>query len=500
MNSETNSNLNPKQTTSESQVLEGNLAGKFYPKTKIELLEVLQNLFEQARKEQPNKSSRIYQAIVAPHAGYIYSGLTAAHIYKYFHPQRFKKVLLVGPAHRANFDGVVTYSEDFYQTPLGKSPNQSFDSHLGISYNNEAFKTEHSVETQLPFIQYRLNEEKIALDSYPVQMLLYGNISSDKLAKKLEHIVDQDTFVVLSSDLSHYLPAEEARNEDEDSLNKILSGNPTEAFKANACGKVGIAAFLETKFSRGLEGYCSIGFASTQRLLAQSENVMSLSLNADFANVIDRKCQVELFKTLRKALQNYISEKTIYDCSSLFKKYPFFNQEASCFVTLSKQEKLRGCIGSLLTTKPLGQDIVLNTIKAAFEDLRFAPVTLEELDELSIAISILKQIRFLKCKNEFDLMNQIEPNVHGIIVQQGNRRATFLPEVWKKIPNKSEFLSQLCKKADLNPNAWRLAKERIQIFVYTVDVISEANLKNIAEQPKVSQPNWPEISIVNTAG
>lgn len=477
-----------------NEIMQPGVAGKFYPETKEELQASLKALFEKAREEQGTATSSFYRAMVAPHAGYVYSGLTAAHAYKFFHPARFKKVIVLGPAHKHSFEGVAVYPQKGYSTPLGYSPRQEVDPHLGILLSEEPFTGEHSVETQLPFIQYRLLEDKLNLEDYPVTLMVYGNINPSKLAKKIEALLDDDTFLILSSDLSHYHNLETAKEKDEEAIQAILNNNPLEVAKVEACGRHGISAFLETNSSRRLlpefihysnsasfsgnessvVGYCAVGYAeAVVRNVLSDNNIVQLTLTSNLQDSIDRECQKEIFTTIRQSIKGFLEDKKIPDFTGVEKKYPYLNQDGATFVTLTLNGNLRGCIGSLHPFRPLFQDLVINGIKAATEDVRFKPLSLGELDDIKIEVSVLNTPQFIRCKNEFDLLNKIEPHKHGLILQQGNKRATFLPQVWEKFTKKTDFLAQLCKKAGLKPDAWRIPKERVQIFSYTVFSFSE---------------------------
>lgn len=480
-----------------SQIKQAGVAGTFYPSDRDELKTLLQTFFEQARQEQTSKITTHFKAMVIPHAGYKYSGLTAAHAYKFFNPAKFNKVIVLGPSHKKPFEGLAVHPQISYETPLGLSPRQEIDPHAGITLSEEVFEGEHSVEVHLPFIQYRLLEEHIDLEKYPITLLLYGNISPSKLAKKLEHLIDDKTFVVLSSDLSHYHDIETAKMKDEQAIEAILSGNPKDVLNIEACGRHGISAFLQTKFSRSYKpefihysnsasssgdnsrvvGYCAIAFAETQfQNYKRSDDIMELNVFADPKKVLNDDCKAEIFSCLRASLEEFLTNKTIPDFTHLSNKYPFLNEEAASFVTfnLASTGHLRGCIGSLTPHRSLLQDIVVNAIRAATEDTRFKPLTVSELADVKIEISILETPKFLRCKSEFDLLNQIEPRKHGVIVQQGNKRATFLPQVWEKFHKKTDFMAQLCKKAGLKEDAWRIAKEKVQIFLYEVSSFHEA--------------------------
>jgi AmmeMemoRadiSam system protein A len=126
----------------------------------------------------------------------------------------------------------------------------------------------------------------------------------------------------------------------------------------------------------------------------------------------------------------------------------------ACFVTLEKSGELRGCIGSLEARDPLVYDVVNNTVGAAFSDPRFAPVQLSELQDITISLSVLSPPEAMNVKDEADLLQQLHENVDGLILEDGYHRATFLPSVWRQLPDKQQFLQQLKLKAGLSKQHW----------------------------------------------
>lgn len=133
--------------------------------------------------------------------------------------------------------------------------------------------------------------------------------------------------------------------------------------------------------------------------------------------------------------------------------YPqVFSEYGAVFVTLEKNGNLRGCIGSILPQRKLIDDIILNAQNSAYHDSRFSPVTKDEVDDLSIAVSLLTVPKPMKFKDEKDLLNQIRPNIDGIIIRDCGKQAVYLPSVWELIPDKKEFLNSLKVKAGLKPD------------------------------------------------
>lgn len=129
----------------------------------------------------------------------------------------------------------------------------------------------------------------------------------------------------------------------------------------------------------------------------------------------------------------------------------------ACFVTLHQHGVLRGCIGNLTPKEPLFRAVMENAYGAAFRDMRFAPVAANEVGELNIEISVLSEPRPLEAKLPDDVLRALRPGVDGVVLSAEGRTATFLPQVWEKLPQPADFLAALSRKAGLEPDGWRTA-------------------------------------------
>nr|VFK42539.1 MAG: hypothetical protein BECKTC1821E_GA0114239_101936 [Candidatus Kentron sp. TC] len=145
-------------------------------------------------------------------------------------------------------------------------------------------------------------------------------------------------------------------------------------------------------------------------------------------------------------------------------------EKRATFVTLEQEGGLRGCIGSLRTTHSLVEDLARNAFDAAFHDPRFSPLTREELERVTIKISLLTPAEPMRFASEADLLDQLRPGVDGLILTTGSRRATFLPSVWASLPKPAEFLYHLKLKAGLAPDAW---PPDVAVSRYTTEQISQ---------------------------
>ena len=141
-------------------------------------------------------------------------------------------------------------------------------------------------------------------------------------------------------------------------------------------------------------------------------------------------------------------------------------EKRATFVTLTLGGHLRGCIGMLEACRPLAEDVAANAVAAAFEDPRFAPLTQKEFEKLEIHISILSPPEEMIFSSEEEVLHQIRPGIDGLILQDGFHRGTFLPSVWKELPDKADFWAHLKRKAGLPADYW---SDTVRVFRYTTD-------------------------------
>lgn len=146
-------------------------------------------------------------------------------------------------------------------------------------------------------------------------------------------------------------------------------------------------------------------------------------------------------------------------------------QPGATFVTLTKNNELRGCIGSLEATRPLVEDVRLHAVAAALDDYRFPPVNELEVEHITIEISRLTLPQIVEFKDAHDLVLRIRPNVDGVILKKGIRKATFLPQVWKKVPEVEIFLEMLCRKMGSGSDCWKLPG--VEVYTYQVEKFQE---------------------------
>jgi len=233
------------------EIREPAVAGSFYPEDESELREMVEKFLKDAGDVKISKRLR---GLVVPHAGYIYSGPVAAYGYKLLMKQDHKpgRIILIGPSHYAMFIGVAEGSARFWRTPLGLVPAESIASKITdrsiLGIYPQAHAPEHSIEVQLPFLQTVLKEK------FTIYPLLTGEVNPALLANALEPAIDDNTLFIVSSDLSHYYPYEQARRLDAVANEAIPNLDFKRMEYAEACGKTGILTLMHIAKSKGWKG------------------------------------------------------------------------------------------------------------------------------------------------------------------------------------------------------------------------------------------------------
>lgn len=177
-----------------------------------------------------------------------------------------------------------------------------------------------------------------------------------------------------------------------------------------------------------------------------------------------------LLRLARKALEDGVHHRHLPDLD-LQTLPPALQQPGATFVTLTRHGELRGCIGALEAYQPLAEDVREHAVAAAMNDYRFPPVSPPELDELEIEISRLTPPQPLEYEHPHELPARLRPGIDGVLLRDGYRRATFLPQVWEKLPDAEQFLNHLCQKMGAPAGLWRTKK--LQVFTYQIEEFHE---------------------------
>ena len=424
------------------------VAGTFYPGDAIALDAMLDDCFADARPAEVGTP----KVLVVPHAGYVYSGAVAASAYRLLERRadHISRVVLVGPAHRYPVHGIASTSAERWHTPLGDVPvDLEAVSALArmpeLSINDSAFRGEHSLEVQLPFLQETLGD-------FSLVPLLAGDIRPERLADALSCVWGgAETLIVVSSDLSHFHDYDTAKRLDGATVEKIETLAGIDLDGGEACGCRGISAALIEARRRDLR-VTALDVRNSGDTAGDRNRVVGYA-----AFAMEDAASAELSKadreTLIAAASNVLAEavetRRMPDIRLPADLSPPLRAKRATFVTLHVDGALRGCIGHIEPERPLYADVVESAYKAGFTDRRFAPLTTAELPRLTLDISILSWPRPVTFSDEADLLAKLRPGVDGLILESGRHRGLFLPAVWKSLPEPRDFLAHLKDKAGI---------------------------------------------------
>ncbi|WP_029007846.1 AmmeMemoRadiSam system protein B [Azospirillum halopraeferens] len=425
------------------------VAGTFYPADPAALERAVDDCLDRARVEPlPAK------AIVAPHAGYVYSGPIAGTAYAavLHRADRVRRVVLAGPAHRYPLRGIAVPGADGLATPLGVVPvdRAALDAIAdlpGVQTLDRAFDGEHSLEVHLPFLQ------RVFPDAAVVPLLV-GETPADMTERVLERLWGgPETLVVVSSDLSHFHDSDTARTLDRATSDAIEAAAPERLSGDRACGVMPLAGLLRRARALDLRvttrDLRNSGDTAGGRDRVVGYGAYSLE-PAEEARLTDDQRRL-LLDAAMAALRHRVERGVTVEPEADAFPLPL-RAARRTFVTLDLDGSLRGCIGTLEPVDPLVRDVAANAVKAAMQDPRFAPLSAAELARVSLTVSILSHDRPIAFTGEADLLAQLRPGRDGLIIADGTRRALFLPKVWDVLPDPRDFLHHLKAKAGLAPD------------------------------------------------
>jgi AmmeMemoRadiSam system protein B/AmmeMemoRadiSam system protein A len=474
-------------------------AGQYYTDNPAQLRSELAYYFVTAElnRKKATTLTPVYDeetivALLSPHAGYVFSGSVAASSYNQLGENMYyEKIFVIGSSHRIYFNGASIYNKGHYITPLGTVnvdiplATKLIKENDCFSFRRDAHDAEHSLEVQLPFLQYKLR------NNFQIIPIILGTQSPQmcrKIADALKPYFKPGNLFIISTDFSHYPNYTDAITVDRMTAESVVS-NSTEKF---------LEAISQNE-SKGIPNLstCMCAWTSVLTLLYLTENNADYKYYPiDYKNSGDSKygdkssvvgyysiivtmkdrekktTELNFSKEEKQTLLN-IARSTIeeYVCKQ---KIPDIGTEditgnlmkpSGVFITLYKKGKLRGCTGQFRATQPLYMVVRNMAISSSTRDYRFLPVTEQELDQLDIEISVLSPMK------KIESIDEIVLGKHGIYIVKGNFSGTFLPKVaiengW----NKEEFLGYCAKdKAGIGWDGWKDA----DIFIYEAYVFGE---------------------------
>jgi AmmeMemoRadiSam system protein B/AmmeMemoRadiSam system protein A len=467
------------------KVRPASVAGSFYPSDPRILSAMIDDMLAHATPP-PIKDPIL--AVVAPHAGYQYSGPVAAYTYAELKGRKFSRVVVIAPSHYEAFDFTSVYEGDAYATPLGTvQVDKTFARQLvkmsstmrlsSQGHDATSAGAEHAIEVQLPWLQRVLGEFELV----PIVMGDQSYENSRALGVALAKLIHGgDTLIVASSDLSHYHPYDEAVKIDHKTLNALeawdylsMSRNFQERIW-EACGGAPIVSAMIAAEHMGANQAMVLKYANSgditgdhSRVVGYSADVFVKASNEKTAPPpfsLNEQQKNELLALARKSVEHAVGEKDAYQPPATTDDV--LNQERGAFVTLRESGALRGCIGYTSAMKPLYMTVRDTATLAALRDPRFQPVSPSELSLLQYEISVLSPLRRV-----VDIQD-IKVGQHGLLMKNGTYEGLLLPQVpveekW----DRQKFLEETCIKAGMRSDCWK--DEDTDIFMFTAVVFGE---------------------------
>lgn len=396
---------------------ESAVAGQFYPNSPSQLRSMIESFIDTGTEKED------VVGLLAPHAGYIYSGAVVGAVISRV---QFKNTFIIlGPNHTGYGKPFSVMAEGSWKTPLGEV---QIDSELAkklvsishyLEEDTQAHEFEHSIEVQLPFLQYFKSDVKFV----PI-ILSSGNGDTFKqigrdIVRALQEL-KREAVIFASSDMSHYEPQGIARKKDQQAIEAMIDLDQDELLKRVEVQNISMCGYAPAVAM--LTAAKELGGTSTRLVKYQTSGDISGDYNAvvGYAGIIVKRLS-PLVKLAKEALETYIKTGKVYKPGELASE---MKDQAGVFVCIKKFGELRGCIG---TFEPcydnVAEEVVMNAISTAVRDPRFEPVRAGELKDLEYTVDVLTHPEPVADKEELD------PKKYGVIVESGYRRGLLLPDL-----------------------------------------------------------------------
>jgi AmmeMemoRadiSam system protein B/AmmeMemoRadiSam system protein A len=415
------------------------VAGQFYPASPSQLKAMIESMVdEEAVKEK-------VIGMVSPHAGYIYSGRVAGAIVSKI---KFKDTFIImGPNHTGLGKPCSIMTEGAWKTPLGEV---EIDSELGksilanSSYLQEdyaAHQYEHSIEVQIPFLQYFKPDIHIV----PIILAYSSGAVYKEIGKEIAKAIkdlNKEVIIIASSDMTHYEPQESAHRKDMQAIEAILDLNEDELLRRideldiSMCGYAPTVSLISAAKELGATR------AELVKYQTSGDTTGDYSAVVGYAGIIIKEMSA-LVKLAKKTIETYVKEGKAPQPEELT---PEMRGRTGVFVSIHKFGALRGCIGTIEPNeKNVAEEIIKNAISSATRDPRFPPIAPTELKDLDYSVDVLTT------PEPIDRQDQLDPKKYGVIVEAGMRRGLLLPDL--EGVDSVDYQIDICRqKADIAPD------------------------------------------------
>ena len=416
------------------------VAGQFYPASPSQLEEMIQSMVD----ENAEKVEVI--GLVSPHAGYPYSGPVAGATISRI---KFKDTFIImGPNHTGIGKPLSIMTEGTWKTPLGKVEidselaKQILASCSSLEEDNEAHQHEHSIEVQVPFLQYFQRDIKLV-------PIIISHASSDtyrEMGRELAKAIKESkkgVVIIASSDMTHYEPQEQAKEKDNQAIEAILDLNEDELLRRVDELNISMCGYAPTAVLISAAKELGAARAELVKYQTSGDTTGDYSAVVGYAGIIIKGVS-PLVKIAKDAVEAYVTEG---DTSHPPRKLtPEMQKIAGVFVSIHKRGQLRGCIGTFEPAqKNVAEEIIANAICSATRDPRFTPITPDELADLDYNVDVLTKPEPIEGRD------QLDPKRYGVIVECGARKGLLLPDL-EGVDSVDYQIDICCQKADIDPD------------------------------------------------
>ena len=469
----------PTSSTPAGAVRRAEFAGSWYPGDPAELARTVDEFLGEA---EPLEGTPV--VLIVPHAGYVFSGPVAGAGFRQLKRGHYDTAVIIASDHQLPLSNpIAVWPEGSFQTPLGLVPvNAELAQKLiaaegRIKADLGAFAGEHTIEIELPFLQRVCPACRIV----PVLMGTDKEEDIQALSEALLKVLPPEgAVIIISSDLSHYPTYEDALVIDKATLSAIQTGDPQrlrqtiaetmhkgyQNLATCACGETPILVGMRVAQGLGASQIAILSYQNSgdrpQGSRSQVVGYGAVMFCRPPEQGLTPAQRQELLALARTTITEYLKTKRIPDYQT---DDPVLNAHAGAFVTLKKEGQLRGCIGRLMADAPLYRTVQEMAVASATSDPRFRPLTLKELEKVSLEISVLSQIYPITD------VEQIEVGRHGLLIVANGHQGVLLPQVaveegW----GREEFLQNLCLKAGLARDCWT---KKASLYAFTATVFGE---------------------------
>ncbi len=475
--------IEPPETIPSEAVRKPAVAGTFYPESPLGLQKSVDGLIDKAESE--SLTGQVI-ALVAPHAGYTFSGPTAASAFKQINGKQFDRVFVIGPSHRDYFSGVSVYTGKGYETPLGlvsidRIRAQMLCERLPdiVQATMLGHREEHGIEVELPFLQRILAP---GWQLVPLVMATYDAVLCRRVADAILDVSEGiSALIVASSDLYHGYSYDDCHATDIQTLQAVeqfdaeafLQGLQEESFQACGGGPITVAMLAAQRL--GANGVRIIGHTTSGDMTGRHDGyvvgygAVAIYRKAEEENdsFLTREERGQLLEIARNSVVDTV--KRSYEATPPHAGTIILGRlhaAGGAFVTIRHQGALRGCIGRVKTSDALYRTVYQVAQAAALQDRRFPPISSEELEGLTVSLSVLGPLMPLDTIKDLTIGN------HGLYISRDAISGLLLPQVaasrgW----DREAFLAQTCEKAGLPPDAWE--DEKTEVMYFDAEVFGE---------------------------